>query len=82
MKIKAAVTEGQGQEFRMEEVELAAPKASEVLVKIVATGVCHTDAVARDEAIVPLPAVLGHEGAGIVEDVGEGVTRLKKAIML
>ncbi len=73
MKIKAAVTKGQGQPFSIEEVELAAPKANEILVKIVATGVCHTDAVARDMAIAPLPAVLGHEGAGIVEQVGEGV---------
>ena len=47
MKIKAAVTHGQGQSFILEEVDLAAPKANEVLVKIVATGVCHTDAVAR-----------------------------------
>ncbi len=47
-------------------------------MKIVATGVCHTDAVARDEAIAPLPAVLGHEGSGIVEEVGEGVTRFAK----
>ncbi|RKQ34253.1 NAD(P)-dependent alcohol dehydrogenase [Oceanobacillus halophilus] len=78
MKIKAAVTNGQGQEFSFEEVELAAPKANEVLVKIVGTGVCHTDAVARDEAIAPLPAVLGHEGSGIVDDVGEGVTRFEK----
>lgn len=73
MKIKAAVTEGQGQDFVIQEVELAAPKAGEVLVKIVATGVCHTDAVARDLAVAPLPAVLGHEGAGIVEAIGEGV---------
>lgn len=78
MKIKAAVTHGQGQDFTLEEVDLAAPKANEVLVKIVATGVCHTDAVARDAAIAPLPAVLGHEGAGIIEDVGEGVTRFAK----
>ncbi len=78
MKIKAAVTHGQGQDFILEEVELAAPKANEVLVKVVATGVCHTDAVARDAAIAPLPAVLGHEGSGIIEEVGKGVTRLAK----
>lgn len=78
MKIKAAVTPGQGKDFIIEEIDLAAPKANEVLVKIVATGVCHTDAVARDAAIAPLPAVLGHEGAGIIEEVGEGITRLKK----
>ncbi|PPA69435.1 NAD(P)-dependent alcohol dehydrogenase [Jeotgalibacillus proteolyticus] len=78
MKIKAAVTNAQGEDFILKEVDLAAPKANEVLVKIVATGVCHTDAVARDAAIAPLPAVLGHEGSGIVEAVGAGVTRLEK----
>lgn len=78
MKIKAAVTYDKGEEFKLEEVELDAPKANELLIKIVATGVCHTDAVARDAAIAPLPAVLGHEGAGIVEEVGSGVTRFKK----
>lgn len=78
MKVKAAVTPGQGEDFVLEEVELAKPKANEVLVKIVATGVCHTDEVAREAGIAPLPAVLGHEGAGIVEEVGEGVTRLEK----
>jgi aryl-alcohol dehydrogenase len=78
MKIKAAVTHGQGQEFKIEEVELAEPKANEVLVKIVAVGVCHTDAVARDAAIAPLPAVLGHEGSGIVEKVGSGVHSIEK----
>ncbi|AST90977.1 MULTISPECIES: NAD(P)-dependent alcohol dehydrogenase [Sutcliffiella] len=78
MKIKAAVTHGKGQVFRIEEVELAEPKMNEVLVKIVATGVCHTDAVARDAAIAPLPAVLGHEGAGIIERLGQGVTTLEE----
>ena len=78
MKITAAVTEAQGKDFVLQEVELASPKANEVLIKIVATGVCHTDAVARDLAIAPLPAVLGHEGSGIVEEVGEGVTSLEK----
>lgn len=78
MNIKAAITYGKGKEFVIEEAQLAPPKANEVLVKIVATGVCHTDAVARDEALAPLPAVLGHEGAGIVEEVGAGVTNIKK----
>ncbi|MBN6886425.1 aryl-alcohol dehydrogenase [Cytobacillus horneckiae] len=78
MKIEAAVTLGQGQEFVIKEVDLAEPKANEVRIKIVATGVCHTDAVARDAAIAPLPAVLGHEGAGIVEAVGSSVTHLTK----
>lgn len=76
MKIRAAVTHAQGQAFAMEEVSLCAPKSNEVLVKVVATGVCHTDAVARDLGVSPYPIVLGHEGAGIVEQVGENVTDL------
>src|SRR5690606_34221591 len=76
MKIKAAVTHGQGDKFSVEEVTLSAPKANEVLVKVVATGVCHTDAVARDLGISPYPIVLGHEGSGIVEQIGENVTSL------
>lgn len=76
MKITAAVTAAQGADFALQEVDLAAPKDNEVLVKLVATGVCHTDAVARDLAIAPLPAVLGHEGAGIVEALGAGVKDL------
>ena len=74
MKIRAAVTHAQGADFTLEEVTLRAPKPSEVLVKVVATGVCHTDAVARDLGITPYPIVLGHEGSGIVERVGDGVT--------
>ncbi len=78
MKIKAAVTHYQGQEFVFEEVELAEPKESEILVKMVACGICHTDAVARDQGLpVPLPAVFGHEGAGIVEKVGSAVQSFK-----
>ncbi len=74
MQIHAAVTHDKGKDFVLEEVSLSAPKAGEVLVKVVATGVCHTDAVARDLGISPYPIVLGHEGAGIVEKVGENVT--------
>src|SRR5690606_13353960 len=74
MKIQAAVTHAQGKEFSIEEVTLSAPKAGEVRIKVVATGVCHTDAVARDLGISPYPIVLGHEGAGIVEEVGENVS--------
>lgn len=77
MKIRAAVTQGQGQEFVIEDIDLAEPKSNEVLVKIIATGVCHTDAVARDAAIAPLPAVLGHEGAGIVEKIGNNIKNVK-----
>ncbi|SDJ12626.1 NAD(P)-dependent alcohol dehydrogenase [Salimicrobium halophilum] len=79
MKTKAAVTYDQGAKFEISEVELKEPKANEVLIKVVASGVCHTDAVARDQdAPVPLPAVLGHEGSGIVEKVGEGVRSVEE----
>jgi aryl-alcohol dehydrogenase len=77
MKIKAAVTHGQGEDFKIEEVELAEPKANEVLIRIVASGVCHTDAVARDLGLTPYPVVLGHEGSGIVEKVGAGVKTIE-----
>ena len=79
MKIQAAVVHEAGQPFQIEEVELAGPKEGELLVKIVASGVCHTDEVAQKQIIpVPLPAVFGHEGCGIVEEVGEGVKEFKK----
>ncbi len=79
MKTLAAVAWGAGQPLEIEEIELEAPKAGEVLVRIVASGVCHTDAYtlsgADPEGI--FPAVLGHEGAGVVTEVGPGVTSLK-----
>ena len=79
MKIQAVVIREAGTPFQIEEVELANPKVGEMLVKIVASGVCHTDEVAQHQIIpVPLPAVFGHEGSGIVEEVGEGVTDFKK----
>ena len=77
MKIKAAVTHDLGQDFVIEEVELSEPKSNEVLIKIVATGVCHTDAVARDLGLSPFPAVLGHEGSGIVEKIGSNVKNIQ-----
>lgn len=78
MKIQAAVTHANGAPFVIEPVELAEPKAGEMLVKVVACGVCHTDEAAQHEQVpTPLPAVLGHEGAGIVEKVGEGVTEFQ-----
>ena len=78
MKIQAAVTHANGAPFVIEPVELAEPKAGEMLVKVVACGVCHTDEAAQHERVpTPLPAVLGHEGAGIVEKVGEGVTEFQ-----
>ena len=78
MKMKAAVTWGVGEPFVMEEVELAAPRDDEILVKIAACGVCHTDEAAKIQAIpVPLPAVLGHEGCGTVVEVGRSVKEFK-----
>ncbi len=79
MKSRAAVAWEAGQPLQIEEVEVAAPKAGEVMVRIAATGVCHTDAFtlsgADPEGI--FPAILGHEGGGIVEEVGAGVTSVK-----
>ena len=79
MKSRAAVAWAAGKPLEIEEVEVAAPKAGEVLVRIVATGVCHTDAYtlsgADPEGI--FPSILGHEGGGVVEEVGAGVTGLK-----
>ena len=78
MKVLASVTHKPGQ-LSIEEVELSMPKASEVLVKTIACGVCHTDAAALHSFIpVTLPIILGHEGVGIVEEVGSEVTTLQK----
>ena len=80
MKVKAAVARGAKQPLSIEEVELAGPKEGEVLVELKATGVCHTDAYtlsgADPEGI--FPSILGHEGAGVVVDVGPGVTSVAK----
>jgi len=75
MKVKAALTMGLSEDFVIGEIDLAEPKETEVLVRIAGCGVCHTDACARDgQAPGPdLPAVLGHEGSGIVEKVGSAV---------
>ncbi|MGM8897294.1 MULTISPECIES: NAD(P)-dependent alcohol dehydrogenase [unclassified Psychrobacter] len=77
MDIKAAVTQNQGAAFELETVQLATPEIDEIRVKVIATGVCHTDVVARDMGIAPFPIVLGHEGSGIVDAVGAGVTDLQ-----
>lgn len=78
MKTRAAVAWGPGKPLSIEEVDLELPKKGEVLVRIVATGVCHTDAytLSGDDPEGVFPAILGHEGAGIVEAIGEGVTSL------
>lgn len=78
MEIRAAVTFEPSSEFQIEQVQLSDPNDHEVLVRIVGAGICHTDLAARDQHIpVPLPSVLGHEGAGIVEKVGSQVTKVK-----
>lgn len=78
MKIQAAVIENKGDPFKITEIELDDPKQNEVLVKVAACGVCHTDEVARQQLIpVPLPAVLGHEGCGTIVKLGPGVTEFK-----
>jgi S-(hydroxymethyl)glutathione dehydrogenase / alcohol dehydrogenase len=79
MKTRAAVAWEANKPLSIEEVDLAAPKAGEVLVRIVATGVCHTDAFTLSGADPEglFPVILGHEGAGIVEEIGAGVTSVK-----
>jgi S-(hydroxymethyl)glutathione dehydrogenase/alcohol dehydrogenase len=79
MKSRAAVALAAGKPLSIEEVQVAGPKAGEVLVKIVATGVCHTDAFTlsgRDPEGM-FPVILGHEGGGIVQEVGAGVKSVK-----
>jgi len=79
MKSRAAVAWEAGKPLTIEEVDVEGPKAGEVLVRIVATGVCHTDAftLSGDDPEGVFPSILGHEGGGIVEDVGAGVTSVK-----
>jgi S-(hydroxymethyl)glutathione dehydrogenase/alcohol dehydrogenase len=76
VKIRAAVLEEFGQPLAVQEVDLAEPKAGEVLVRLEACGVCHTDLYTASGADPSgyAPTVLGHEGAGVVEKVGDGVT--------
>src|SRR6202050_420096 len=80
MKVRAAVAREAGKPLSLETVDLEGPRAGEVLVEIKATGICHTDEFtlsgADPEGI--FPAILGHEGAGIVVETGAGVTTVKK----
>jgi S-(hydroxymethyl)glutathione dehydrogenase/alcohol dehydrogenase len=80
MDIKAAVAFEAGKPLRIETVQLEGPKAGEVLVELKATGICHTDAytLSGKDPEGLFPSILGHEGAGVVVDVGPGVTSLKK----
>lgn len=78
MKAKAAVCREKGGAFAIEEIDIASPRANEVLVRVVSAGVCHTDLICRDQWYpVPLPAVFGHEGAGVVEEVGADVVKVQ-----
>ena len=80
MDIKAAIAWEPGKPLSIETIQLEGPRAGEVLVEIKATGVCHTDAYTLSGADPEglFPSILGHEGAGIVVEVGEGVTSLKQ----
>ena len=79
MQARAAVAREAGKPLEIEEVEVEGPKAGEVLVRNVATGVCHTDAftLSGDDPEGLFPAILGHEGGAIVEEVGEGVSAVE-----
>ena len=79
MKTRAAVAYAAGKPLMIETVDLEGPRAGEVLVEIKASGVCHTDEFTRSGADPEglFPAIVGQEGAGIVVDVGPGVTSLK-----
>lgn len=77
LKARAAVVRKTNGPFVIEDVEIGPPREDEVLVRMVATGICHTDLVCRDGFPVPMPIVLGHEGAGIVQQVGAKVKNVK-----
>lgn len=79
MKTRAAVAFKAGEKLSIETVDLEGPKAGEVLVEIMATGICHTDAftLSGDDPEGAFPAILGHEGAGIVREIGPNVTSVK-----
>lgn len=80
MKTRAAIATQPGKPLEIAEVDLEGPKDGEVLIEVMATGVCHTDAftLSGDDPEGAFPAILGHEGAGIVREVGKGVTSLKE----
>jgi aryl-alcohol dehydrogenase len=76
MRIQAAVTPAAGADFELTTIDLDGPREDEILVRIEAVGLCHTDLVAQAGSWIPLPGVLGHEGAGVVEEVGGRVTKV------
>jgi aryl-alcohol dehydrogenase len=78
MNATAAVTHTKGAPFELRELELDALRPDELVVRVAASGICHTDLICRDQWYpVPLPVVLGHEGAGVVEAIGSQVTKVK-----
>jgi aryl-alcohol dehydrogenase len=78
MQVTSAVAVGHSDTLQIRTLDLDPPGFNEVLVRIVATGICHTDIATKDKLIdVPMPVVLGHEGAGVVEQVGPGVRHLR-----
>lgn len=83
MKSRAAVAFGAKKPLEIVDLDLEGPKAGEVLVEIMATGICHTDAYTLDglDSEGLFPSVLGHEGAGIVREVGAGVRSVKAVTM-
>ena len=80
MKTRAAVAREAGKPLSLETIDLDGPREGEVLVEIKATGICHTDefTLSGGDPEGLFPSVLGHEGAGVVVDVGKNVTSLKK----
>src|SRR5690242_13690213 len=76
-KAHAAIVRKKSGPFSIETIQLEEPRDDEVIVRIHGTGICHTDIVVRDQLLpTPLPAVLGHEGAGVVQRVGRTVTKV------
>ena len=76
MKIQAALAHSNKAPLSIEEIDLIEPGPNDILVKIVASGLCHTDLTVLNNAPLPWPAVLGHEGAGIVEKVGSNIGKV------
>ena len=75
--MKAALCPATGKPFELTDVELDRPRSDEVLVRIIGSGLCHTDLLFKDHMGIPLPAVYGHEGSGIVEKVGSNVSTIE-----
>ena len=80
MKTRAAIVRGPGQGWEVTELELDEPKEHEVLVRVMACGLCHSDEHVREGGPYRYPMVGGHEGAGVVEKVGPSVTRVREGI--